>query len=101
VESCHDVQMQRDADLRCRPARRCLCPSWRPGRKANPGDRGGNPTLVDLDLVSERGIDEGVIRLLNELLFSELTESGLYKVVDGSDIQAMLKTEQRKQLLGY
>jgi len=63
-------------------------------------DRGKKPTLVVLDMVSERGIDDGVIRLLNELVLSEFTDSGLYKVIGGSDIKAMLSNENARQLMG-
>jgi len=40
-------------------------------------------TLVVLELVAERGLDEGTVRLLNELLLTEFARNGRYKVVGG------------------
>ena len=58
------------------------------------------PTLVVLNLVAEHGIDEGKVRLLNELLLTEFGRRAHYRVMGGSDIEAMLSLEMQKQLTG-
>lgn len=58
------------------------------------------PMLLVLDLAAERGIDDSLVRLLNELLLTEFGRAGRYRVIGGSDIQGMLEVEQQKQLLG-
>ncbi len=58
------------------------------------------PTLLVPGLVAERGIEESLIRLLNELLLTEFSQSKEYKVIGASDIAAMLQQETQKQLMG-
>jgi hypothetical protein len=54
-------------------------------------------TLVVMNLVAERGIDEALIRLLNELLLTQFTQTGNYAVIGGSDVQAIISTEAQRQ----
>ena len=65
--------------------------------RAGPGEK---PSLVVLDLVSERGIDPGVVRLLNELLLTAFEQTEKYEVIGGSDLKAMLSHERQQDLLG-
>jgi hypothetical protein len=55
--------------------------------------------LVVLNLVAERGVDDGVVRLLNELLLTQFTKTDRFDVVGGSDVQAIMSAEAQKQLL--
>jgi len=58
------------------------------------------PKLVVMELVSERGLDEGTVRLLNELLLTEFQRSNEYEVVGISDVLALMENEIQKEQLG-
>ena len=55
--------------------------------------------IAVLNLTMERGLDEGLVKLLNELLMTEFQRSGKYEVIGGSDIEGMLVLEQKKQMM--
>lgn len=57
-------------------------------------------SMIVMDLVAERGFDEGLQRLLNELILTEFTRAGLLQVTGGSDLQALISNEEKKALLG-
>jgi hypothetical protein len=56
--------------------------------------------LLVAKLAVEQGVSESTGRLLGELLSTELGKSGRFEVVAEADIQAMLKLENDRQLLG-
>jgi hypothetical protein len=61
---------------------------------------GGEKTKIAvLNLKLERGLDEGLVKLLNELLLTEFQRTGKFKVIGGSDLESMLKLEHKKQML--
>jgi hypothetical protein len=59
----------------------------------------GKLKIAVLDLQSERGVDAGLVKLLNELLLTEFGKHGKYEVIGLSDIKNMLNLEQTKRLL--
>ncbi len=56
--------------------------------------------LLVMDLTAEHGVDEGVARLVNDLVLSEFQSTGSYDVVGKKDIESMLQVETQKQLAG-
>jgi hypothetical protein len=62
-------------------------------------DVGAKTKLAVLDLKAERGLDQGLVKLLNELLLTEFVKTGKYEVIGGSDLATMLKLEQQKRLM--
>jgi hypothetical protein len=68
--------------------------------RAQPEATIARPKLAVLDLKAERGLDQGLVKLLNELLLSEFTRAQMFEVVGGSDIDSMLKFEEKKRLFG-
>jgi len=58
------------------------------------------PKMVVLDLVAERGIEDAVVRLLNELLLTEFAKSRQYEILGGSDVRAILDVESQKAVMG-
>ena len=52
---------------------------------ALPAAAESKPKLVVMKLVAERGIDESLVRLLNELLLAEFSGMGSYEVLGESD----------------
>ncbi|MCK5690952.1 hypothetical protein KAI87_16845 [Myxococcota bacterium] len=58
------------------------------------------PRLVVMDLVSEQGLKDGTVRLLNELLLNEFSKTDRYHVIGGSDIKAMLAHESERAMMG-
>ena len=57
------------------------------------------PAMVVLALVAEHGIAEGIVRLLNELMLTQMARTDRYSVIGSSDIQAMLSNEQHKHCM--
>jgi len=56
--------------------------------------------LAVVNITVEQGIAEGTVRLLNELMLTELSESGAYRTVIGErDIVAMLQLEEERAKL--
>jgi hypothetical protein len=51
--------------------------------------------LAVMKLEAERGIDEGLVKLLNELLLTEFVETGKYEVIGSSDIKSILQLEEK------
>lgn len=58
------------------------------------------PDLLVMDLKAETGVTESAARLLNELILGEYAAVGRYRVTGGSDLAAMITTEQQKQMVG-
>ncbi len=58
------------------------------------------PRLLVTELEAEGEVDPALVRLLGELLLSELGKAGVHQVIGGSDIRAMLTAEQQRQLAG-
>lgn len=56
--------------------------------------------LLVMKLRTEVGVSESVARLLNELILSELQQSGTFEVVGETDLQSMLEVEKQQQLTG-
>jgi hypothetical protein len=73
---------------------------WSGIASAGPADGPARTKLAVLDLKAERGLDEGLVKLLNELLLSEFEAAKIFEVVGGSDIDSMLKFEEKKRLFG-
>ena len=69
-------------------------------RFARAGGKEKLPKMVVMDLKAERGLDPGLVKLLNELLLTELQKVGRWQVIGGSDIAGMLKLSEQKQMLG-
>jgi hypothetical protein len=63
------------------------------------GEDSARTRIAVLDLKAERGLDEGLVKLLNELLLTEFERTGEYEVIGGSDLQSMLALEQQKRML--
>ncbi len=57
-----------------------------------------NPTLIVFDMVAEKGVEKGASNLLTEVLMSEISKKGLFKVIGQKDIDKMLFWETNKQL---
>jgi hypothetical protein len=53
--------------------------------------------IAVMELKAERGLDKGLVKLLNELLLTEFENTGKFKVIGGSDLQSMLELEERKR----
>ena len=63
--------------------------------------QGVKPKIAVLGLKAAKGIDEGTVRLLDELLLTEIQEAGSFEVFGSSDIASMITLEeQRIQLTG-
>lgn len=59
------------------------------------------PDMAVTTLQAEKGMDEGVVRVLNETMLAQLAATGRFgQILSGSDIQAMLDHEQAKTMLG-
>ena len=58
------------------------------------------PRLLVADLKAEQGINESVVRMLSELLTTELQSTGRWEVVGESDVRAVLNVEARRQVAG-
>jgi len=63
------------------------------------GKRKGKTKIAILELKAERGLDEGLVKLLNELLLTEFGRSGEYEVIGGSDLASLLQLEEKKQMM--
>ncbi|MGC9044643.1 MAG: hypothetical protein ACP5KG_12405, partial [Myxococcota bacterium] len=48
-----------------------------------------NPTLIVFDMVAEKGVEKGASNLLTEVLMSEISKKGLFKVIGQKDIDKM------------
>ncbi|MBI5507957.1 MAG: hypothetical protein HY903_04280 [Deltaproteobacteria bacterium] len=57
------------------------------------------PKMVVLDLVSERGVEQGTVNLLNELLLTQFAQYSGYEVMGGSDVRAILTSEAQRQAI--
>jgi len=55
--------------------------------------------IAILNLKAERGLDEGLVKLLNELLLTEFVKTGKYEVIGGSDLSSIMELEEKKVLL--
>ena len=53
-----------------------------------------------LEFKAERGVDESLARLLDEIMLAELAPIESLETLAKSDIQSMLGFEKEKQLLG-
>lgn len=58
------------------------------------------PQLFVAGVKAERGVDAGLARVIGDLLLDECSKTSRYRVVGGSDIEAMLTAEQQKQIAG-
>lgn len=66
---------------------------------AGPKKGKGKTKIAILELKAERGLDEGLVKLLNELLLTEFGRSGEYEVIGGSDLLSLLQLEEKKQAM--
>ena len=64
-----------------------------------PKEGKGKTRIAILELKSERGLDQGLVKLLNELLLTEFGRSGEYEVIGGSDLASLLQLEEKKQMM--
>lgn len=64
-----------------------------------PKEGKGKTKIAILELKAERGLDEGLVKLLNELLLTEFGRSGEYEVIGGSDLASLLQLEEKKQMM--
>jgi hypothetical protein len=69
-------------------------------KSAAPAPNAAKPRLVVTDLIAERGLDAGLVRLLNEMMLTELSDQSDYIVIGGSDIKALHDDEAQRQMLG-
>lgn len=60
---------------------------------------GPRTKIAVMELKAERGIDKGLMKLLNELLLTEFGKTGQFDVIGGSDIESMLQHQQQTQML--
>jgi len=71
-----------------------------PAQAGQPKAKGeGKTKIAILELKAERGLDEGLVKLLNELLLTEFGRSGEYEVIGGSDLASLLQLEEKKQMM--
>ena len=57
--------------------------------------------IAVLDLKAQTKLEEGIVKILNELLLTEVQETGKFEVLGSSDISSMITLEeQRVQLTG-
>jgi hypothetical protein len=71
-----------------------------PASAGPPKDKAkGKTKIAILELKAERGLDEGLVKLLNELLLTEFGRSGEYEVIGGSDLLSLLQLEEKKQAM--
>lgn len=60
----------------------------------------GKVRIAIPDFATERGMDESLLRLINEMVLTDFSRSGFFDVIGGSDLNAMLELGQQKALLG-
>ncbi|NOZ87187.1 MAG: hypothetical protein GXP49_13140 [Deltaproteobacteria bacterium] len=58
--------------------------------------KGTREKIVVMDLRSERGLDQGLTKLLNELILTEFQKTGRYEVFGERDIVSMMNFEDTK-----
>jgi hypothetical protein len=58
------------------------------------------PRLFVPDLRAERGIDEGLVRLLGEHMLTEFARSGRLSVIGSSDVKRLIEHERDEYVLG-
>ena len=59
------------------------------------------PGVAVLEMEAIAGVDEGVARLVNEILLARIGMSGVFgSVIGSSDIREMINLEQQKSILG-
>jgi hypothetical protein len=58
------------------------------------------PKVFVVDLRAEGGIDEGLVRLLNEHMLTEFARTGRMSVIGSSDVKQLIEHEREKYVLG-
>jgi hypothetical protein len=63
------------------------------------GEAAQKTKIAVLSMKCERGMDESLVGILNELLLTEFEKTGKYEVISDTDLNSILRLEQKKRLL--
>ena len=89
-------KQQKDADKQAQPAP-VVTPS--PAPKSAP-KKPSEKTMIVFNIISERGVDRGLSRIVTEVVLDRAFKAKVVKVIGQKDLDKMLSWEESKQLQG-